>query len=119
MTNALRERAQTQSAFSGGLGEDELREWCWGWNQRCREAGWAHWLHVSRDKETGSVSCKSRTGSDALDVIKTLNGWSPDFRGWAADRLDSEHRILRHVARMGMPQQEWEMRFARRVGGMN
>lgn len=97
--------------------EDELRAWCWEKNQQCRDARFAHWLYVNRDKETGAMTCKSRVGSDALDVIKLLNGWRPDFFNWAADRLDSEFRILRHIARMGMPESEWEMRFARKLIG--
>jgi hypothetical protein len=97
--------------------EEDLRAWCWQTNQRCRAAKFAYWIHVSRDKETGVVSTKARNGSDALDVIKVLNGWYPDFINWEQDRLDSEFRILRHVARMGMPESEWKDRFERKLLG--
>lgn len=98
--------------------EDELRAWCWEKNQQCRDARFSHWLSVSKDKDTVALSCKSRVGSDALDVIKVLSGWRPDFFGWDKDRLDSEFRILRHIARMGMPESEWEARFARKLAGV-
>jgi len=94
------------SPTAGSYSEEALREWCWDRNCQARNASWPHWLYVSRDKDTGAVSTKARTGSDALDVIKVLNGWKPDFQGWAQDRLDREFRILRHLARMGMPESE-------------
>ena len=93
--------------------EEDMRAWCWAKNQQCREARFPHWLYVSRDKEAGVMICKTRTGSDATDVIKVLNGWYPDFKGWDQDRLDSEFRIIRHIARMGMPEGEWPMRSRR------
>lgn len=116
MINALKAKAAVDAVIGTGRTEEELRAWCWGWNERCREARWPYWLYVSRDKETGSLSCKSRSGSDALDVINVLNGWKPDFMNWSGDNLDSEFRILRHMARMGMPEDCWESRFSRRVG---
>ena len=93
--------------------EEELRAWCWEKNLKCRDAKFPHWLYVSKDKDTGALACKSRSGSDALDVINLLNGWYPDFKGWDDDRLESEFRILRHIARMGMPESEWPMRSRR------
>ena len=109
--------AQTKAETSGiQHSEEYLRAWCWGWNERCREARWAYWLYVSRDAETGSLSCKSRSGADALDVINVLNGWKPDFVNWNGEDLLSEFRILRHMARMGMPEDCWQSRFSRIVG---
>lgn len=86
---------------------DEMREWCWGWNKRAREAGWANWLYVSEDKETNTNAVKVRTGGDALDVIGVINGGYPDFYKWDAERLASEFRILRYMARMGMPESDF------------
>lgn len=117
MTNAIKARAVSDPIIGTRRTEDELRAWCWEKNQQCREARFSHWLYVNRDKETGALTCKSRVGSDALDVIKLMNGWRPDFFNWAADRLESEFRILRHIARMGMPESEWEARFARKLIG--
>ncbi len=92
---------------------DAMRDWCWQRNQQARDAGWAHWLYVSEDKETGAHSIKSRNGSDALDVIKLIRGWYPDFMNWEPERLASEFRILRHIARMGMPEAFYQpIRFA-------
>ena len=96
--------------------EEEMREWCWSKNQQCRDAGYAHWLYVHRDKATGSLVSKSRAGADALDVIKLLNGIKPEYVGWEEDRLASEERILRYCARMGMPEAIWNERFSNRVG---
>ena len=93
--------------------EERLREWCWKKNQDCMNAKFPHWLYVSRDKDTNRAICKARSGSDALDVLKLLDGWYPDFKGWDQDRLDSEFRILRHAARMGMPESEWPSRSRR------
>lgn len=93
--------------------EEEMRAWCWEKNVQARDAKWPHWLYVSRDKDTGTLACKARSGSDATDVINVLNGWYPDFKGWDQDRLDSEFRILRHIARMGMPESEWPARSRR------
>lgn len=91
----------------GGRNSEEfLRNWCWDRNQQAMNAGWLHWLHVSRDKETGALTTKARHGADAKDIWKILDGWYPDFMNWSEERLDSEFRILRHIAKMGMPQ-EW------------
>lgn len=117
MDNGIVTRKGTDHTTSVRRTEDELRSWCWEKNQQCRDVRFSHWLYVNRDKDTGSVTCKSRVGSDALDVIKLLGGWRPDFFGWDKDRLDSEFRILRHIARMGMPESEWEARFARKLIG--
>ena len=83
---------------------DDMRKWCWDRNQQARDAGWAQWLYVSKDKETGAHSIKTRTGADAMDVVKVIRGWYPDFMNWDDERLASEFRILRHIARMGMPE---------------
>lgn len=115
MTNALRNKADSQTNAAGRNGEEFLREWCWNWNQRCREVKFAKWHYVQRDKDSGSLTCRSKDGADALDVIKILNGWQPDFKGWDQDRLDSEFRILRHVARMGIPETEWANRFEKKL----
>jgi hypothetical protein len=100
----------TDDRSVGRNSEEFLREWCWDKNQQARQVHWAHWLYVSHDKDTGIVTTRSRTGSDALDVIKVLNGWYPDFMNWDEDRLDSEFRIIRFMARMGMPQSEYDRR---------
>ena len=97
-----------------GWDEDEMREWCWERNQRARDAKWQHWLYVSHDKEAGTSSIKSRNGSDAADVIKVIRGGLPDFVNWDAERLVSEFRILRHMARMGMHEAHYAtIRFAK------
>lgn len=82
--------------------QDEMRQWCWDRNQQAMAAGWPHWLYVSQDKETGVNSIKSRNGSDARDIMKTMHGWYPDFMEWPSERLASEFRILRFMVRMGM-----------------
>ena len=98
-------------AFFTGI--DHMRAWCMERNKTARDAGWPLWLHVSEDKETKALSIKSRHGSDALDVLKVIRGWYPDFEGWDADRLASEFRILRHVAKMGMDDEAFaKCRFA-------
>lgn len=96
-----------------GYTPEALRQWCWAKNQQARDANWPFWISVVTDKETGAISTRSRQGSDALDVIKTIRGWYPDFMNWDADRLASEFRILRHIARMGMPEEKFQtIRFA-------
>lgn len=92
---------------------DAMRDWCAERNRRAIEAKWSHWLYVSEDKETGTHAIKSRNGSDAADVIKLIYGWYPDFMNWDAERLASEFRILRHIARMGMSEDKFQsIRFA-------
>lgn len=92
---------------------EAMRDWCWDRNVQARDAGWLHWVYVSQDKETGAHSIKSRNGSDAGDVIKVVRGWYPDFKGWDDERLASEFRILRHIARYGMPEDKFQsIRFA-------
>lgn len=81
---------------------DDMRYWCAQKNRTARDAGWPHWVYVSEDKDTKALSIKSRTGSDALDVLKVIRGWYPDFEGWDEERLASEFRILRHMAKMGL-----------------
>lgn len=117
MTNALKARASAEPISIVRRSEEEMREWCWEKNQQCREAKFAHWLSVSKDKESGSFICRARSGADAMDVIDLLNGKRPDYVGWDEERLDNEFRILRHIARMGMPETEWQTRFARKLGG--
>lgn len=117
MANQIISRVGSESASGGWRTEEDLRAWCWEANKKARQANWPHWLYVSRDKETGSLSCNSRSGADATDVIKVLNGWYPDFINWSEERLKDEFRILRHMARMGMPEEEWESRFSRRAVG--
>lgn len=104
MANPLAKRETDQA--TGRNSEAFLREWCWKRNLQAKEGKWPHWIYVSRDKETGTLTCKARTGADAMDVIKVLRGWKPDFRGWDQERLDAEFRILRHMGRMGMPDEE-------------
>ncbi|MXO72885.1 hypothetical protein [Alteraurantiacibacter buctensis] len=87
-------------AFFSGI--DHMRVWCAERNRKARTADWPHWLYVSEDKETHALTIKSRKGSDALDVWKVISGWYPDFEGWDAERLASEFRILRHIAKMGL-----------------
>lgn len=106
MANPLARRDHDQPAVRNS--EEFLRAWCWEKNQQAASYNFAHWLHVRKDKDTGALSCKARTGADALDVIKVMSGWYPDFMNWDHERLDSEFRILRHIARMGMPQEEFE-----------
>ena len=96
-------RLSQVSETQGRLSEEFLREWCWGHNQRCIEAGYPHWLYVSKDKETGAMTTKARSGADATDVINVGRGIRPDYHGWSADRLASEYRILSMMLRMGMP----------------
>ena len=117
MANQIISRVSSEAANGYLHSEEEMRDWCWQSNKRSRQAGWPHWLYVSRDKETGTLSCKSRSGSDATDVIKVLNGWYPDFINWSEERLAEEHRILRHIARMGMPEEEWKVRSSRKQPG--
>lgn len=98
---------------TGKLSEETLREFCWKQNKRAAQAGWLFWIYVSKDKETDTMVTKSREGADALDVIKVLKGWYPDFINWDAERLADEFRILRYMARMGMPQVEFDKRISR------
>ena len=114
MANQITTRVSAEPVTGYRRSEEEMREWCWDKNKTARQVGWPHWLYVSRDKETGTLSCKSRSGSDATDVIKVLNGWYPDFVNWTEERLAEEHRILRHIARMGMPEEEWKVRSNRK-----
>ncbi len=114
MDNNIVARKVSETSTGYRRSEEEMREWCWEKNRTARQAGWPHWLYVSRDRETGTLSCKSRSGSDASDVIKVINGWYPDFINWSEDRLAEEHRILRHIARMGMPEEEWKTRYNRK-----
>lgn len=114
MANQITSRVVAESSTSYRRSEEEMREWCWEKNKTARQANWPHWLYVSRDKETGTLSCKSRSGADASDVIKTLNGWYPDFINWSDERLAEENRILKHIARMGMPEAEWNQRMGRK-----
>lgn len=118
MVSPITQRKEAEPIGGYRRTEEELREWCWEKNQQCREAKYAHWLYVNRDKDSGALICRAKSGADALDVIQVLNGWYPDYKGWDAERLESEFRILRHCARMGMPEHEWETRFARKVNGV-
>lgn len=111
MNNPLGKRSEDTAI--GHQSEESLRAWCWEKNVKCREAKFPHWLYVSKDKDTGVMVCKARSGADATDIIKVLNGWYPDFVNWDEDRLESEFRILRHIARMGMPESEWPARSRR------
>lgn len=111
MANPIARRGEDQPVSR--LSEETLRNWCWEQNKRAKEAGWMHWLYVSKDKETGAMVTKARVGSDAKDVLKVIEGWYPDFINWSADRLDAEFRILRYMARMGMPQVEFDKRISR------
>ena len=106
MANPIARRGEDQPI--GRLSEETLRNWCWEQNKRAKEAGWLHWLYVSKDKGTGAMVTKARGGSDAKDVLKVIEGWYPDFINWSADRLDAEFRILRMMVRMGMPQAAFE-----------
>ena len=111
MNNPLAKRDTETAAVRNS--EEDLRAWCWSKNEQCRNARFPHWLYVSRDRETNILTCKTRTGADALDVLKVLDGWYHDFKGWDQDRLDSEFRILRHMARMGMTEEKFaSIRFA-------
>jgi hypothetical protein len=106
-TNEVALSGPTFSDFDG------MREWCWKWNEQTKEARWANWLYVSEDKENNTRVIKVRTGGDAVDVLKLIDGWYPDFYGWEPERLASEFRILRHIARMGMPEDKFQtIRFA-------
>lgn len=113
MANLILRRAAEATPTGSGYTEEQLRDWCWAKNQQARDANWPFWISVTKDKETGAIATRSRQGSDALDVIKTIRGWYPDFQNWDADRLASEFRILRHIARMGMPEEKFQtIRFA-------
>ena len=118
MTNVFKARAGADPMMGIRRTEDELRAWCWESNQRAMERKFSRWLSVNRDKDSGALACVSRAGADALDVIKVLSGWRPDFINWDKERLDSEFRLLRHIARMGMPEGEWEARFASKLIGV-
>lgn len=108
-----RRTAEVVATGGGNYSPETLRDWCWAKNQQARDANWPFWISVVTDKDTGAVTTRSRQGSDALDVIKTIRGWYPDFMNWDADRLASEFRILRHIARMGMPEEKFQtIRFA-------
>lgn len=107
--------AATSQSIGGRFfdGPDHMRDWCWEKNHQARDAGWVHWIYVSQDKETGVHSIKARNGADAQDVIDVIRGGYPDFQGWNDERLASEFRILRHIARMGMPESQFHsIRFA-------
>lgn len=104
MANPIARRTEEQPTVRNS--EEFLRNWCWERNKQAMQANWLHWLYVSRDKETGALTTKARVGSDANDILKVLDGWYPDFMNWEPERLDAEFRILRHIAKMGMPQ-EW------------
>lgn len=93
--------------------EESMREWCWSKNQECRAVSYPHWVYVHRDPDSRILMCKTRSGSDALDIINLLNGRQPDFKGWDQERLDKEARILAHMARMGMTEEEWQLRSRR------
>lgn len=109
--NRLKAAATASRAFHS---IDAMRDWCWERNCRARDIGWARWLYVRQDKETGAASIQERTGADAMDVVKVVRGWYPDFMNWPADKLESEFRILRHMARMGMSEEKYQsIRFAR------
>ena len=86
--------------------QEEMRTWCGKHNRTALDLNSSRWLYVSKDQATESNSIKVRTGADALDVTKLLDGWYPDFIGWEPDRLDREFRILRQMLRMGMPEEE-------------
>lgn len=114
MANLITRRT-AEAVTTGGktFSEEHLRDWCWAKNKQAKEAGWAFWISISKDKETGSVTTKSRQGSDALDVIRLIEGWYPNHLNWDADSLASEFRILRHIARYGMPEEAFQsIRFA-------
>lgn len=111
MTGNRLTAAASTNAFSS---IEEMREWCWDRNVMARDAGSQRWLYVSQDKDTGLHSIKARNGADAADVIAVVRGWYPDFKGWETDRLESEFRILRHMARMGMTEERAAtIRFAK------
>jgi len=116
MTNPLAARRAEKGDVGGARpfgSVEDMREWCWDKNLKARDAGWQHWLYVSQDKETQVHSIRSRNGADAADVIAVVRGWYPDFKGWDAERLASEFRILRHMARMGMTEEKFaSIRFA-------
>lgn len=99
--------------------EEELRAWCWEKNQQCRDAKYSHWIYVHRDRTSGTMECRTKTGADALDVIAILNGRKPAYVGWDTEKLESEYRILRYCARMGMPEDHWNERFSHRTIGVN
>lgn len=116
MTNPLAARRAEKGDVGGARpfgSVEDMREWCWDKNLKARDAGWNHWLYVSEDKDSETRTIKARTGSDAADVVAVIRGWYPDFKGWDAERLASEFRILRHMARMGMTEEKFaSIRFA-------
>lgn len=106
-------RAEVTTTGGASYTAEALRDWCWAKNQQARDANWPFWISVMTDKDAGTITTRARQGSDALDVIKTIRGWYPDFINWEPDRLASEFRILRHIARMGMPEEKFQtIRFA-------
>lgn len=82
-----------------------MREWCWERNRKAKECGALRWMFVSEDKDTHTNSIKTRVGSDARWIIETIQGGYPDFWEWDHDRLASEFRIRRHMAKMGMSEE--------------
>ena len=87
--------------------EDWLRAKCWKQNQWARSIGFERWWHVrtiDRDGEKTLV-VEGKDGDEAARIRKLFDGWYPDYMNWPADKLESEFRILRHIARMGMPEE--------------
>lgn len=103
--NRLIERvAVAQSALP--VTEDGLRERCWEMNQKMRRIGLDRWYMVSQNNEIPVI--EPRDGAIADRVWQVLNGWYPDYHGWPEAKLASEYRISKHIARMGMPEDQFK-----------
>ncbi len=102
------------SAFSAGgnrpVNPDNLREECWKHNQWAKRIGFDRWWTLRKIQHDGEETwvIDPRDGDEALRIRALLDGWYPDYVNWPADKLAGEFRILRHVARMGMPQALFE-----------
>lgn len=85
---------------------ESLRAWCWDKNQWAKNIDMDRWYFVAT--KDGRNSVESREGLTASTIWKILAGWKPDYAGWPQEKLTSEYRIHRALARQGMPQQAFD-----------